>query len=129
QRPHCIVVGVFESRKLTPSAALLDEVSGGYLSEILKKGDLEGKLGQTLMLQSPPNLLAERVLLVGCGPSKDHKDHKEHKKPKSTEDPKASTEQKGKDKSLTDNEYREILTKAISALSSLPAVTDISHCL
>ena len=34
---------------------------------MLKRGDLAGKVGQTLLLQSLPNLKAERVLLVGAG--------------------------------------------------------------
>jgi leucyl aminopeptidase len=67
QRSACIVVGVFEARRLTPSGEAIDKVSDGYLSNILRKGDLEGKLCQTLLLHNVPNMLADRVLLVGCG--------------------------------------------------------------
>ena len=66
-RSACVVVGVHEGRKLTPSAQLLDDVSGGYISQILKRGDLEGKCGQTLLLPGLPNTTAERILLVGLG--------------------------------------------------------------
>ena len=45
QRTACIVVGVFEPRRLS----------------------IEGKIGQTLLLHNVPDALAERVLLVGCG--------------------------------------------------------------
>ena len=39
----CVVVGVFESRKLTLPAELLDNISGGYISDIVRRGDMEGK--------------------------------------------------------------------------------------
>ncbi|MEO6696399.1 MAG: M17 family peptidase N-terminal domain-containing protein, partial [Gammaproteobacteria bacterium] len=65
QRTACLVVGVFESRHLTPSAQALDHLSGGLLSQILKRGDLEGKTGQTLVLHHVPGTLCDRLLLVG----------------------------------------------------------------
>src|SRR5690606_4919466 len=37
------------------------------LSSILKRGDLSGKSGQTLLLHNVTNIKAERVLLVGRG--------------------------------------------------------------
>ncbi len=67
----CIVVGVHEGRKLTPSAQVLDEASGGQISQILKRGDLEGKCGQTLLLPALTGASAERVLLVGLGATRD----------------------------------------------------------
>ncbi|MCA1767863.1 MAG: leucyl aminopeptidase, partial [Idiomarina sp.] len=67
QRSACIVVGVFEPRRLSGVAEQLDKVSDGYLSNLLRRGDLEGKSGQVLLLHHVPNILAERVLLVGCG--------------------------------------------------------------
>ncbi len=67
QRTACIVIGVFEPRKLTPTAEQLDKVTNGYISNILRRGDLEGKLGQVLLLHNVPNTLCDRVLLVGCG--------------------------------------------------------------
>lgn len=36
----CLVLGIFSRRKLTDSAAAVDKASGGYLSSILKKGDM-----------------------------------------------------------------------------------------
>jgi leucyl aminopeptidase len=71
QRTGCIVVGVFESRKLSAVAHQIDEVSGGTIGAILRRGDLEGKAGQTLLLHNIPNLPSERVLLVGCGKEKE----------------------------------------------------------
>ena len=62
-----LVVAVGEGRKLGVAAKQLDELSGGAISTILKRGDLSGKVGQSLLLQSLPNLKADRVLLVGVG--------------------------------------------------------------
>jgi leucyl aminopeptidase len=45
----------------------VDKASKGYLSAILKNGDMDGKIGQTLMLPGIPGVAAKRVLLVGCG--------------------------------------------------------------
>ena len=67
QRSACIVVGVFEPRRLSAIAEQLDEISEGYISNLLRRGDLEGKSGQMLLLHHVPNILSERVLLVGCG--------------------------------------------------------------
>ena len=65
QRTGCLVVGVYEGRKLAASAQALDAASGRYLSAILRRGDLEGALGRTLLLHNVPQVPAERVLLVG----------------------------------------------------------------
>ena len=62
-----LVVAVGEGRKLGVAARLVDESSGGAISAVLKRGDLAGKVGQSLLLHSLPNLKAERVLLVGVG--------------------------------------------------------------
>ena len=71
QRIGCVVVAVFASRKLSPSAALLDEASGGYISNLVRRGEIEGELGQTLLLHNIENTLCDRVLLIGCGKEKE----------------------------------------------------------
>ena len=67
QRSGCVVVGVFEGRKLTASAQAIDAASGGFVSEVLRRGDLEGSLGKTLLLHAVPKVPADRILLVGLG--------------------------------------------------------------
>ena len=67
QRNDCVIVGVFESHKLSDAAKAIDEASDGYLSAILKSGDMEGKLASTLTLHRVPNVASDRVLLVGLG--------------------------------------------------------------
>lgn len=89
QRSACIVVGVFEPRRLSPIAEQLDKISDGYISSLLRRGDLEGKPGQMLLLHHVPNVLSERVLLVGCG----------------------------KERELDERQYKQIITKTISTLN------------
>ncbi|NOY62294.1 MAG: leucyl aminopeptidase [Gammaproteobacteria bacterium] len=74
QRTACVVVGIFEPRRLSETAERLDEVSEGFISNIIRRGDLEGKLGHTLLLHNLPNTLCERVLLVGCGREREFSD-------------------------------------------------------
>ncbi len=102
QRSACIVVGVFEPRRLSGIAEQLDEISNGYISNLLRKGDLEGKTGQMLLLHHVPNILSERVLLVGCG----------------------------KERELDERHYRQIISKTINTLNetgSMEAVCFLSE--
>ena len=67
QRTGCVVVGVFEGRKLSPSAKEIDRAAKGFLSEVLRRGDHDGKAGTSLLLHCLTGLPADRVLLVGLG--------------------------------------------------------------
>jgi leucyl aminopeptidase len=67
QRSGCVVVGVFDGRKLSASAQAIDSASRSYLSDVLRRGDHDGKLGTTLLLHKVPQIAADRVLLVGLG--------------------------------------------------------------
>ncbi|CDG20032.1 putative cytosol aminopeptidase [Xenorhabdus poinarii G6] len=89
QRSACIIVGVFEPRRLSPIAEQLDKISNGYISALLRRGELEGKVGQTLLLHHVPNILSERILLVGCG----------------------------KERELDERQYKQIIQKTISTLN------------
>lgn len=73
-RGACIVVGIFESRKLSEPAKILDDTSKGYISNILRQGDMEGKANTTLLLHNVPDIPAKRVMLVGLGKEKDFND-------------------------------------------------------
>jgi leucyl aminopeptidase len=71
QQTACVVVAVFQSRRLSTAAKQLDKASGGILSDILLRGDMEGEIGDTLMLYNVSNTMCERILLVGCGKKQD----------------------------------------------------------
>ena len=73
-RTACLIVGIYDGRKLTPSAQILDDATDGTIKTLLKNGDLQGSAGQTLLVPSPQGLACERLLLVGCGKEKELKD-------------------------------------------------------
>lgn len=62
-----LIVPVGEGRMLGATAKAVDQACDGAISALLKRGDLAGKAGQTLLLHNLPGLKAERVLLVGSG--------------------------------------------------------------
>ncbi len=94
----CVVVGIFANRQFSPAAKQLDRASKGHLTKILKRGDLEGRLGQTLLLYNVPGVQAERVLLIGCG----------------------------QESELNDNKFREISQKAVTRMNEINAVEAIN---
>ncbi|MEP7069505.1 MAG: leucyl aminopeptidase [Usitatibacter sp.] len=71
QRSGCVVVGIFDARKLSVSAQAIDGASRHYINEVLRRGDHDGKLGTTLLLHKVPQVAADRVLLVGLGRERD----------------------------------------------------------
>jgi hypothetical protein len=74
QRNACVIVGVFEHRKLSEAASAIDHAAEGYLATLLRRGDMDGKLGSTLLVHNVPGTLCERVLLVGCGKEREFHD-------------------------------------------------------
>jgi leucyl aminopeptidase len=74
QRSACVVVGVFEPRKLSLAAEILDGCAKNYLGDIIRRGDMEGKAGSSLLLHNVPGILADRVLLVGLGKEKEFRE-------------------------------------------------------
>ena len=68
-----MVAGVFETRRLSAAAGALDRAAKGYLSKVTRRGDMQGKLGATLLLHDVPGVTG-RVLLVGLGREGDFRD-------------------------------------------------------
>ncbi len=96
----CLVVGVYQPHRLTPAAKALDQAVGGALTAVLKRGDLDGKAGSSLMLHNLTGIAGERVLLVGLG----------------------------KEKEMNDKFYRDALLAAVKAVSGSGA-GDAALCL
>jgi leucyl aminopeptidase len=67
QRSGCVVVGVYENGKLSTPAQLLDKAAAHHLSDLIARGDMNGKVGSSLMLHHVANVIADRVLMVGLG--------------------------------------------------------------
>jgi leucyl aminopeptidase len=66
----CVIVGVYQDRQLSPSAAALDNSTQGLINKIVNRGDLSGKNGETVLINAIPGSRIERVLLVGLGENK-----------------------------------------------------------
>jgi leucyl aminopeptidase len=79
QRTPCLVLGVYAKRRLPAATQTVNRASDAFLSRILKNGDLDGNVGQTLMLYEVPGTLSKRILLVGCGAEKEF-DQKSYRK-------------------------------------------------
>jgi len=67
QKTATLILPLGENCQLGSVAQSVDSASAGALSTALKRGDIQGKPGQTLLLHGLPGLKAERVLLVGTG--------------------------------------------------------------
>lgn len=89
----CLIVGIYDNKKLTATAKELDNASEHFIKSVLKSGDMSGTLGKTLMIPAPVGLKCERLLLVGCG----------------------------KEKELNERNYRQIVQAAAKALSATRA--------
>jgi len=63
----CLIVGFYSKRKLGPTATLLDAALEGLLSRLLKRDDIEGKTGDSLLINHIAQGKIERVLLIGLG--------------------------------------------------------------
>lgn len=67
QRTDCIIVAVSTPCRLSSAADIINQASNGYLTPLLKRGDIDGKFGRFLLLQNIPGITAGRILLVGQG--------------------------------------------------------------
>ena len=70
-RSACLIIAVSEPRKLSTTGQMLDKASKGSLLKIIRRGDMDGRSGQSLLLHNLPGIRADRVLLIGCGKDSD----------------------------------------------------------
>lgn len=99
QRTACVIVGIFESRRLSPVAKAIDTVSKKYLSNLIRRGDMDGRKGQYLLLHNVPGMIADRVLLIGCG----------------------------KEREIDDRNYRSIIANSIRALNDTGSLDGVNY--
>ena len=95
----CLIVGVFEEKTLSPSAVKINDISQNYLSRLVASGEVSGKLGDTTLLRHLPNIVAERVLLVGCGKAGEL---------------------------LNERQYKQLIQKTVQALKTTQAKSAVS---
>ena len=64
-----LIIGIYDGGALSPTAKILDKLSSGHLTNVIKESGFKGKLGQTLaVFPAKPNL-PKMILLVGAGNS------------------------------------------------------------
>jgi len=66
----CMIVGVYQDQQLSPSAIALNNSTNGLINNIVSRGDLSGKNGETVLINAVPGSKIERILLVGLGENK-----------------------------------------------------------
>ncbi len=66
-RSACVVVGVYDGGKWTPSGEAIDKAAAGYLGNLLRRGDIKTKAGSCTLLHSVPDVVAARIVVVGLG--------------------------------------------------------------
>ncbi len=99
----CIIVGVYQDAPFYSSASDLNDSNQGLISNILSRGDLRGKNGETVVCHVLPDTGVQRILLVGLG-------------------------EKAK---LTSKNYRKALLAAVNALKKTPiksVVCTLAEC-
>jgi leucyl aminopeptidase len=99
QRTACVIVGIFESRRLSVAAKAIDAISKKYLSNLIRRGDMDGNKGQYLLLHNVPGMIADRVLLIGCG----------------------------KEREIDDRNYRSIIANSIRALNNTGSLDGVNY--
>ncbi|XBC38001.1 MAG: leucyl aminopeptidase [Buchnera aphidicola (Floraphis meitanensis)] len=63
----CLIFGLFEDLEIYGSIKDLDINSNGCISKMIKSKEIEGKIGQFLLLYDLPNVSSKRVIVLGCG--------------------------------------------------------------
>ena len=98
EKTACAIVAVFADKQLSKEARDLDNLYDGLISTAVKSGDISGNSGETLLLHTPGKSPQKRILVVGCG----------------------------KTKNLDILKYRKILTAMINALKKTGATEAVS---
>ena len=99
QATACLILGVLEPRRLGAAAEAVDAAADKRLSALLRRGDMDGKTGQSLLLHNVDGVAAERVLLIGCGPEEE----------------------------INDAKYRKIIERSVKQAAATGAADAISH--
>ena len=67
----CMVLGVYQNKTLPEITAEIDKLTRKKLSKIIDAGDINGALGQSLLIHDIDGIRAKRILLIGLGKKSD----------------------------------------------------------
>ncbi len=96
----CIIIGLYQNQQLAPSAPALTDHLQALISKVVSRGDITGKLAETVLINVIPDSTVQRVLLLGLG----------------------------EQKPLSRKNYRKILTTAANSLKK-PYIKTIAYAL
>ena len=99
QRSACVIVGIFDRRTPSALADVIDKASDGAIGSVMRRGDMDGKLGQTVVLHNVPGTLADRVMLVGLG----------------------------RERSLDEASFRKVIAASVRALRATGAIDSVNY--
>ena len=68
---NCIIIGIYESKKLSVASENINSVASGFLTKLITNNDISGSLGSCSIIQPPNEIKAKRILIVGLGKYKD----------------------------------------------------------
>ena len=63
----CLIVGLYENQPLAGVSAELDALSKGLVTQLLARGDIKGKIAETLLINHTGLPAILRIVLVGLG--------------------------------------------------------------
>jgi leucyl aminopeptidase len=66
-KTDCVIVGIYTNQQLTPSATVIDNSTHQLISNVIERGDIKGKNGETLLINVVPDSDLARILIVGLG--------------------------------------------------------------
>ena len=69
-----VVVGVFEGSQFSPQAAEIDTLTGGAIRRAVESSTFTGKFKQSLIIKSPANMSASKLIVLGLGDEGDDMD-------------------------------------------------------
>ncbi len=66
----CIIIGLYQNQQLVTSGPVLSKSLQNLIAKVIGRGDTNGKVGETVLINIIPDGGVERVLLVGLGENK-----------------------------------------------------------
>ena len=72
QKTDCLVLFIWQGKAQTECVQTFDKLTNNAITNLIKSGDFQGKIGETLILHHLPNIAAKKILLIGVGERKTH---------------------------------------------------------
>jgi leucyl aminopeptidase len=70
-KTQCLIVGISNPKRFSAATTAIDKATGGALMKTLRRGDLNGPVGQTQLLYEVPGIKALRLMLLNLGVPKE----------------------------------------------------------